>query len=111
MDDTTMRRTERRRRAATWICDRYAVIAMTTPDGPISSDRIDGGRDRSAFLADVVRHVGTRDELFIAGTDALRTELERRYVAVHHRPEAIVDVERLGEAAAAALSDRLCPVA
>lgn len=77
--------------AATCVGDRSAILAVTTPDGPITSEEIVAGPDQAAFLALIVHRLGLRDRIFVAGPEGLRAALERCYVSVYRRPDVFVD--------------------
>jgi hypothetical protein len=111
MNAGTATRRPRPRSAAIRVSTDEAILALTTPDGVVTSDRIPAGRSRTDFLATIVRRVGARDRIYIAGPEALRTELERLYVAVHRRPDALVDIDALAETTPAGLRARLLAVA
>ena len=83
--------------AVVWINGREAVIAATDVDGMIMISTVDRGiRSEAAFLATVVRRIGSRERVMILGPGSTRLALEREYVALHRRPDRLVDVEPAG---------------
>jgi hypothetical protein len=80
-----------------WINGREAVIAATDVDGMILLSTVERGiRSESEFLATVVRRLGDRERVMILGPGSTRLALEREYVAIHRRPDRLVDVEPAG---------------
>jgi hypothetical protein len=88
----------RRVGAVTWISEAHALVARKTASGWIDVARVD--REPTAagrtYLARVVHEIGDADRVVIMGPDTLRTELEREYVTIFHRPDRLVDVEPAG---------------
>jgi hypothetical protein len=83
--------------AVVWINGREAVIAETDAGGMILLTTVDRGvRPESAYLATVVRRIGDRERVMILGPGSTRLALEREYVAIHRRPDRLVDVEPAG---------------
>jgi hypothetical protein len=71
------------------------VIVEQTPDGQESVELLDRASTESpaAFEARAVHEVVDDDQVVVSGPAAARTEFERTYVAVTHRPDRLVDVE------------------
>lgn len=107
MNDQSTTVARRARWAAVCVGDRSAILAVTTPDGPITSEEIVAGPDQSAFLAHIVHRLGPRDRVFVAGSEGLRAELERCYVSVYRRPDVFVDIRGAARETARTLGDRL----
>jgi len=83
--------------AVVWINGRAAVIAATDVDGMVMLSTVDRGiRSELEFLATVVRRIGDRERVMIVGPGSTRLALEREYVAIHRRPDRLVDVEPAG---------------
>jgi hypothetical protein len=94
--------------AVVWIDGRHALVAETNPDGHISTITIERGPEAElSYLARAVRAIGDRKRVMILGPNAVRTELEREYVTIYHRPERLVDVEPAGTVEEPDLVDRL----
>ncbi|MFM2105580.1 MAG: hypothetical protein RL338_612 [Chloroflexota bacterium] len=91
-----------------WTARRHAVSARRGGRRP-SSVTVVAGPDpaRVPFLARVVDEIGDRERVMILGSDEMRVELEREYVAVSHRPDRLLDVERAGPPAERELLERL----
>jgi hypothetical protein len=83
--------------AVVWIDGRSASLAVTDEAGEIATCDIDRGLEPElSYLAIVVRAIGDRERVVILGPSAMRLALEREYVAIHHRPDRLVDVEPAG---------------
>jgi hypothetical protein len=94
--------------AITWIDRDGALIARRGGDGTIDVTAVRRAPgEASPFLARVAHEIGDRDRVVIMGPGPTRTELEREYVAVYHRPDRLVDVEPAGEMSETDLLDRL----
>lgn len=94
--------------AITWIDRERAVVARRGPGGEIDVAAV--RRDvpgAGSFLARVAHEIGDRDRVVILGPGSLRTELEREYVTIYHRPDRLVDVEPASEMSEADLVQRL----
>ena len=82
--------------AVVWIGPDGAMVARRDTTGAVefldiprsSTSRDEPGR----YLAGVVGEIGEAARVVVLGTDALRVDFEREYVAIGHRPERIVDV-------------------
>lgn len=81
--------------AVVWIDHDQALIVEHGPDGRDSVERLDRARAESevAFDARMVHEVVDDDQVVVSGPAHARTEFERAYVAVTHRPDRLVDVE------------------
>ena len=107
MPDQTISTTGGTGRAAAWVGDRFAIVAIAAADGSVRSTQIEAGPDRIAYLARIVRRIGPRELVLVSGADGLRVEFERLYVSVHHRPDVLIDIDALSDLTAAALGARL----
>ena len=80
--------------AVIWIDERTASIATMAGDGRAATNRIERGLEpEPSYLARVVRAIGDRERVVVLGPNDMRLALEREYVAIHHRPDRLVDVE------------------
>ncbi len=96
------------RGAVVWLDGQTAIVASTDDDGRIDTTQIERGLDgEPPYLARVVHEIGERDRVVILGPGVHRLELEREYVAIFHRPDRLVDVERSGPVDARDLTERL----
>ena len=95
--------------AITWVGTDHALVARRSADDEIDIAAIERetAGDRERYLARIAKQIGARDRVLIMGPDALRTELEREYVAIYHRPDRLVDVEPATEPSEAELVARL----
>ena len=96
----TERRTRARSKPATreavvWIDHDQAVILGQGSDGSESVELLgrESAQTRASFEADAVREVGDEDRIVVTGPAFARTEFERAYVALTHRPDRLIDVE------------------
>jgi hypothetical protein len=91
------RRTEGRpHEAVVWIDHDRAVIVEQDPTGRASVELLDRGlaETEAAFDARMVDEVGDEDRVIVSGPASARTDFERAYVAMTHRPDRLLDVER-----------------
>lgn len=81
--------------AVVWIDHDQAVIVEHGPDGRESVELLDRAttEGEAAFEARTVHEVVDDDQVVVSGPAHARTEFERVYVAVTHRPDRLVDVE------------------
>jgi len=82
--------------AVTWIDSRHAIVARTMPSGAIDVTELDlpgGEGGEASALTRVADMIGNRERVVISGSAAMRTALERQYVAIYRRPDRLVDVE------------------
>ena len=94
--------------AVAWIDDGHANVVVMDPDGRVSTRLIERGtRTELTYLAEIVRTIGSRERVMILGPGPTRLALEREYVAIHHRPERLVDVEPAGRTSVPELLERL----
>jgi hypothetical protein len=94
--------------AVAWINGREAFVALMSHDGRISTCEITRGWfTEAAYLAQVVRVIGDRQRVVILGPSSARLALEREYVAMFHRPDRLVDVERADAMSPVEVIDRL----
>ncbi len=94
--------------AVAWIDRTCAIVARTAADGSIALFRIEAGDAPLApFLGRVTGAIGDRERVQVLGSDAMRIELEREYVAIYRRPERLVDVGSAPRADEADLVRRL----
>lgn len=91
-----------------WIDPNGAIVASMDRHGSIHIVEIDREMDsESAYVARIAHHIGDRQRVVILGPDQARLTLEREYVALFHRPDRLVDVERAGPCGREQLVDRL----
>lgn len=84
----------RRTGAVTWIARDQALIGRKTAGGwvDVATVHADAPDDPRTYLARVAHEIGDADRVMIMGPDALRTDLEREYVTIYHRPDRLLDV-------------------
>jgi len=94
--------------AVVWINGRHAFMALSSQDGRISTSEITRAwSTETAYMAHVVGVIGDRERVVILGPSSARLELEREYVAMFHRPDRLVDVERADALSPEEIIDRL----
>ena len=83
------------RQAVVWIDHDQALIVEQCGDGWKSAELLDRApaESEAAFEARTVREVADDDRLTVSGPADARTDFERAYVAMTHRPDRLVDVE------------------
>jgi len=84
----------RRIGAVTWISRDQALVGRRTAGGwvDVATVHADAPDDPQTYLARVAHEIGDAERVMIIGPDTLRTELEREYVTIYHRPERLLDV-------------------
>ena len=84
----------RRIGAVTWIARDQALVGRKTAGGwvDVATVHAEAPDDPRTYLARVAHEIGDADRVMIMGPDALRTELEREYVTIYHRPDRLLDV-------------------
>jgi hypothetical protein len=84
----------RRIGAVTWIARDQALVGRRTAGGwiDVATVQAEAPGDPGTYLARVAHEIGDADRVTIIGPDTLRTELEREYVTIYHRPDRLVDV-------------------
>ena len=84
-----------KRQAVVWIDHDQALIVEQCADGWKNAELLDRApaESQAAFDARTVREVVEDDRLTVSGPAAARTDFERAYVAMTHRPDRLVDVE------------------
>jgi hypothetical protein len=78
-----------------WIDHDQALIVGHTADGWQSAELLDRepAESEASFDARMVHEVVDEDRLIVSGPTNARTDFERAYVAMTHRPDRLVDVE------------------
>jgi hypothetical protein len=81
--------------AVVWIDHDQALIVEQGPDGRESVELLDRApaESEAAFEARTVDEVVDENRVVVSGPAYARTDFERAYVAVTHRPDRLVDVE------------------
>ena len=85
----------RRGEATVWIDHHQAVIVDREGDDAETVEILTRGthEDEAAFDRRAVGELSGEDRVVVTGPAYARTEFERAYVALTHRPDRIVDVE------------------
>ena len=78
-----------------WIDHDQAFIVGQRPDGRESVELVDRapGETEADFEARTVGEVVDDEQVVVSGPAYARTDFERAYVAVTHRPDRLVDLE------------------
>lgn len=77
--------------AVVWIDERHAIIARCEPEGQIATVEVRRlARPENRFVAQVVHEIAGQGRVMVIGSHPLRLALERRFVAVSHRPDRLV---------------------
>lgn len=99
----------RRVGAITWISPARAIVARRAASGWVDVARVENPTpdEEMPYLARVAHEIGDADRVLIMGADAIRTELEREYVRIYHRPDRLVDIEPSGDVTEDQLVERL----
>ena len=98
MNEGTTR--EQRPDAVVWVDERHAIIAQRDPAGRISTVEIRRAQqNQERYLGDVSHEIGTHEHVLVVGPQPIRLALERRFVAVGHRPDRLMATPALARAA------------
>jgi hypothetical protein len=83
------------REAVVWVDHRRAVIVEQRARGRDCVEVLDRLPTETAATFDTrtVERIADRDRVMVAGPADARTEFERTYVAITHRPDRLLDVE------------------
>ncbi len=95
--------------AVVWISGRHAVVAVADDDaGGITSTTVERRIESEAdFVARIVGAVGDSERVMVLGPASLRLAVQRAYVAISHRPDHLVEVDRSGPVDPVELAARL----
>ena len=83
------------RKVVVWIDHDQAFIVGQAPDGGETVELVDRapGETEADFEARTVGEVVDEEQVVVSGPAYARTDFERAYVAVTHRPDRLVDLE------------------
>ena len=94
--------------AVVWINGRHAVVAVADGDVGITSSTVEREIESEAdFVARIVAAVGDSARVMVLGPTSLRLAVQRAYVAISHRPDRLVELERHGPVDPKELAERL----
>jgi len=95
MTKATTRRASARSEATVWIDHDQAVIVDREPNQAETVEILSRGRHESeaSFERRAVGELSGEDRVVVTGPAYARTQFERAYVALTHRPDRLVDVE------------------
>ena len=105
MNATISARTQRPD-AVVWIDEQHALVAQLDPAGEIST--VEVRRAQQAEARYVVHELGAHEHIMVLGPEPIRLALERRFVAVGHRPDRLMApprAESAGQRVMAGLSE------
>jgi len=100
-----------RANAVTWVSPQRAMVARRAHDGQIRVDHLERRvplEDEEQFLVRVALDVGPAHRVMVMGPVLDRVRFERVDVAIHHRPERLVDEP--GETFEAPTAEQLEPI-
>ncbi len=88
-------RNQPEREAVVWIDHDQAMILEQGPGGRKVVELLDRGPTESeaSFEARTIDEIVDRDRIVVSGPAFARTDFERAYVKVTHRPDRLVDIE------------------
>ncbi|HEX3265025.1 MAG TPA: hypothetical protein VHR16_05100 [Candidatus Limnocylindrales bacterium] len=77
--------------AVVWVDERHAIVAQRDVAGGISTVEIRrANQNEERYIGHVVHEIGGHEHVMIVGTQPLRLAVERRFVAVGHRPDRLM---------------------
>lgn len=83
--------TEQRPDAVVWVDEEHAIVAQRDTEDRISTVEIRRWQQAEPrYLASVVHELGSHEHVLVIGRAPIRLALERRFVAVTHRPERLM---------------------
>ena len=94
--------------AVVWISGRHAVVAVATGDAAgITASTVEREIESEAdFVARILAAVGDSERVMVLGPASLRLAVQRAYVAISHRPDRLVELERTGRVDPIELAER-----
>ena len=108
MNATISTRTQRPD-AVVWIDEQHAIVAQLDPAGEISTVEVRRAQQVEArYVGRVVHELGAHEHIMVLGPEPIRLALERRFVAVGHRPDRLMApprAESAGKRVMAGLSE------
>jgi hypothetical protein len=96
--------------AVVWVSGRHAVVAVADSDhiGGITSSTVEREIESEAdFVTRIVSAVGDSERVMVLGPAGRRLAVQRAYVALSHRPDRLVEVEKAGPIDPAEIAERL----
>jgi hypothetical protein len=77
--------------AVVWVDERHAIVAQRDTAGGISTVEVRRARrNEQRYLGDVIHEIGGHEHVMVIGSQPIRLALERRFVAVGHRPDRLM---------------------
>jgi hypothetical protein len=77
--------------AVVWVDERHAIVAQRDPAGGISTVEIRRAlQNEQRYLGNVIHELGDHEHVMVVGPQPIRLALERRFVAVGHRPDRLI---------------------
>lgn len=77
--------------AVVWVDERHAIVAQRDEAGGISTVEIRRAmQNQERYLGHVVHEIGGHEHVMVVGPQPMRVALERRFVAVGHRPDRLM---------------------
>ena len=103
---------EQRPDAVVWLDEVHAILALRDEAGAISTAEFRRSQQpEPRYLAQIVHQLGGSEHVLILGPEDARVALERRFVAVTHRPERLMATGGQIQAGSAGLGHERAPVA
>jgi len=94
--------------AVVWINGRHAVVAVADDDVGITSTTVERRIESEAdFVARIVGAVADSERVMVLGPTSLRLAVQRAYVAISHRPDRLVELDRSGHVDPIELAERV----
>ena len=96
--------------AVVWISGRHAVVAVADrhDNCGITSTTVEREMESEAdFVTRIVSAVGDSERLMVLGPASRRLAVQRAYVAISHRPDRLVELEKTGPINPTEVAERL----
>jgi hypothetical protein len=82
---------EQRPDAVVWVDARHAIVAQRDAVGGISTVEIRRAmQNEERYLGHIIHEIGPHEHVMVVGPEPIKLALERRFVAVGHRPDRLM---------------------
>ena len=107
MMDARLAATSVDRAAVVWLDPSHALVARSVA-GHAAVTEVSREADAEAvYMLRIMHRADDCDRLVVMGPDASRVAFEREYVALHHRPDRLIDVGQVETPRGADMMDTL----
>ena len=98
--------------AVVWLDEQHAIVARRDPADRISTTEVRRRQQpEPRYLASVVHEIAGQQHVLVIGPAPIRLALERRFVAVTHRPDRLISRSGTARAEGARLIESVAAIA